>query len=129
MTEPATDPTRPKGLLLGDNIYEKLKFVVQIVLPALSTFYFTLGAVWDLPNVEQVIGTLAALATFFGVILGLSTKTYNDSDAKFAGSILIGQGEGGQKLYSLEINGDPADLDQQKEVTFKIGSPLPPPQV
>lgn len=122
MTE-TTDTTRPKGLLLGDKIYEKMKFVVQIVFPALSTFYFTLGGVWDLPSVEQVIGTLAALATFFGVILGLSTKTYKESDAKFAGSIVIGQGEGGRKLYSLELNGDPEDLDQKKEVIFKISPP------
>lgn len=125
-----TDPTeiRPKGLLLGDDIYSKMKFVVQIVLPALSTFYFTLGAVWDLPSVEQVIGTLAALATFFGVILGLSTKTYNSTDAKYVGSINIEHTEGGGKLYSLELKGDPEELDQKKEVTFKVGSPLPPPQ-
>lgn len=119
--------TKPKGLLLGDAIYTKLKFVVQLLLPALSTLYFTLGAVWGLPKVEQVIGTFAALATFLGVILGLSSRTYNSSDIKYSGEIVIQDKESGGKLYSLELNGDPQDLVEKKEVTFKIGSvhPLP----
>jgi Putative phage holin Dp-1 len=111
--------------VLSDAMYNKVKFLVQIVLPALSTLYFTLSAVWGLPGVEQVIGTLAALATFFGVLLGLSTKSYNASDAKYDGAIVLHQKEDGGKLYSLELNGDPADLDLKKEVAFKVVPALP----
>lgn len=117
-----TNETPVKGFMLGDAIYNKMKFLVQIVFPALSTLYFTLGAVWGLPGVEQVIGTLAALATFFGVMLGLSTKTYNSSDTKYDGKIVVGPSESGGLLYTLELNGEPEDLLTQKNVTFKIGS-------
>lgn len=111
-----------KGFILSDAIYGKLKTVVQVVLPALSTLYFTLGAVWNLPSVEKVIGTNAALATFFGIVLGLSTKAYNTTE-KYAGQIVLKiDEETGKKLYSLELDGDPEELDQKKEVTFKIGS-------
>ena len=108
--------------ILGDAVYDKMKFLVQTVLPALSTLYFTLSGVWDLPYTTQVIGTLAALATFFGVLLGISTKQYNASDAKFDGVIAIGTSDTGAKLYSLELKGDPNDLDQKGSVLFKIGS-------
>jgi hypothetical protein len=122
MGEEILTPVPTKGFIMGDAIYQKTKFLVQIVLPALSTLYFTLGAVWGLPGVEQVIGTLAALATFFGVMLGLSNKTYNASEAKYVGVINVQENDVGKTVYSLDLNGAPEELLQKKEVIFKIGS-------
>lgn len=117
--------TEVKGVMLSEAVYDRMKFVALVLLPALQTLYFTLGAIWDLPSVEQVIGTLASVDTFLGVILGLSTKSYNSSDAKYDGKIVLKELEDGKKLYSLELDGDPQDLDQKKEVTFKIDSASP----
>jgi hypothetical protein len=113
--------TPARGFMLNDALYGKMKFVVQIFLPAFSTLYFTLGTIWGLPAVEQVIGTLAALATFLGVLLGLSSRTYNESDAKFDGVIDIETNEDGGKVYSLVLNTDPTNLDQKESALFKIG--------
>jgi len=108
--------------ILSDGVYSKLKFVALVLLPALTTLYFTLGSIWKFPAVESVIGSMTALDTFLGILLGISTKMYNASGAKFDGVINVTSTDGGGKLFSLELNGDPSALDQQKTVTFKVGS-------
>lgn len=113
---------QPK-LAMSQKTYANLKFLALVLLPALSTLYFTLGSVWGLPAVTQVIGTIAAIDTFLGVILGISTKAYNNSDARFGGTINITQKEGGGLLYSLDLNHPVEDLDSKGEVTFKVAPP------
>lgn len=64
--------------MLNDKTYNVLKWLVMIVLPALATFYTTLGGIWGLPYVEQVPATLTAIATFLGAVCMISSKVYND---------------------------------------------------
>ena len=54
-----------------------LKWIAQLLLPALGTLYFALASTWGLPYADQVVGTITAIDTFLGVILGLSTAQYN----------------------------------------------------
>jgi hypothetical protein len=61
---------------LSNDMYDKLKWIAQLLLPALATLYFALAGIWGLPFGEQVVGTLTALDTFLGVILGISTNQY-----------------------------------------------------
>lgn len=122
MTNNNDESEQPTPLLVG-KLYDRVKFTTQVVLPATSTLYFTLGAVWGLPYVEQVIGTLAAIATFLGVILGFSSKAYYASDARFDGSAVIMRTDEGKKIVSLELNGDPAQLIEQEEIRFKVTPP------
>ena len=49
----------------------------MIFLPALGTLYFALAGIWGFPYAEQVVGTITAVDTFLGVILGISTAQYN----------------------------------------------------
>lgn len=49
----------------------------MVFLPALGTLYFALAGIWNLPCGEQVVGTIAAIDTFMGVILGISSANYN----------------------------------------------------
>ena len=62
---------------LPDNVYNVLKWVTMILLPAVATLYFTLGGIWGFPYVEQIVGTIAAIETFLGALIGLSTIQYN----------------------------------------------------
>lgn len=57
--------------------YDILKYIAQIVIPAVGTLYFALAGIWGLPYGEQIVGTLTAIDTFLGVILGISTAQYN----------------------------------------------------
>lgn len=61
----------------NDRIYDALKWICQIVIPAIATLYFTLSGIWGFPYGEQVVGTLTAIDTFLGVCLGISTYQYN----------------------------------------------------
>ena len=65
------------GFVLNNQLYDSVKWLAQIFLPAVGTLYFTLAAVLMLPYAEQVVGTIAAVDTFLGIILGISTAQYN----------------------------------------------------
>jgi len=65
-------------MVFNNSIYDILKWIAQILLPALGTLYFALAKVWNLPYSEQVVGTITAIDTFLGVLLGISSKNYND---------------------------------------------------
>ena len=86
MIDEDTSPKHMKAstipsFLLTNRQYDVLTDLVQLFLPALGTFYFTIAQFWGLPNAEAVVGTLAALAVLLGVALKISKKTYNASDA------------------------------------------------
>lgn len=63
--------------MMNSKIYDVLKWVAQYLLPALATLYFAIAQVWGLPYGEQIVGTITAIDTFLGVILGISTVQYN----------------------------------------------------
>lgn len=62
----------------NDKVYDALKWICQIVIPAIATLYFTLSGIWGFPYGEQVVGTLTAIDTFLGVCLGISTYQYKN---------------------------------------------------
>ena len=62
---------------MSDKTYDVLKFVAQIVLPALGTLYFAVANIWGLPYVEEAVGTITAVDAFLGTLLGISTSKYN----------------------------------------------------
>lgn len=65
---------------LNDKTYDTLKWIAMYLLPAAGTLYFTLAGIWGLPYGEQVVGTITAVDTFLGVILGISTAQYNKAN-------------------------------------------------
>lgn len=65
---------------MSDKVYDVLKFIAQIVLPALATFYLTLAGIWSLPYGEQISGTIMAIDTLLGAILMISSTKYNSNN-------------------------------------------------
>lgn len=61
---------------MPDKVYDVLKAIAMIILPALGTLYFALAGIWGWPYAEQIVGTITAIDTFLGVILGISTMQY-----------------------------------------------------
>lgn len=64
-------------MILNNKIYDVLKFIAQIVLPAIATLYITVANIWGLPYGEQISGTIMAIDTFLGALLMISTNAYN----------------------------------------------------
>lgn len=62
---------------MNNKVYDVLKWIALILLPAIATLYFALSGIWGFPYGEEIVGTITAIDTFLGVILGISTNTYN----------------------------------------------------
>ena len=62
---------------MSNRVYDLLKYITQIIIPAVATLYFALSSIWGLPYGEQIVGTLTAIDAFLGVCLGISTSQYN----------------------------------------------------
>ena len=62
---------------MSNKVYDVLKWIAQILLPAAATLYFALAGIWNLPYAEGISATIMAIDAFLGVILGISTAQYN----------------------------------------------------
>ena len=62
---------------ISNKLYDILKWLVIIVLPALATLYKALSAVWAWPYANEVVTTITAADTFLGAVLCISAATYN----------------------------------------------------
>lgn len=62
---------------MNNKLYDVLKWIALIALPAVGTLYFALSSIWGLPYGEQIVGTITAVDVFLGALLGISTAHYN----------------------------------------------------
>lgn len=62
---------------MSNKLYDALKWIALIFLPASGTLYFALAGIWGFPYAEQVVGTITAIDTFIGVVIGISAAQYN----------------------------------------------------
>ena len=67
---------------LPDKIYDILKWVTMIVLPALATAYVGLSAIWGWPYADEIAKTTAVICTLLGALLGISTAQHNKTNVK-----------------------------------------------
>lgn len=61
---------------MSNKMYDVLKWIAQLFLPAAGALYFALANIWGLPYGEEIVGTITAIDAFLGVILGISSKAY-----------------------------------------------------
>lgn len=62
---------------MKNKTYDHLKFVAQVVLPLLATFYVTLAELWGLPFPTEISGTIMAIDTLLGGVLMKLSSDYN----------------------------------------------------
>lgn len=75
--------------MLSNKLYDNLKTVALVILPACGALYFTLAGIWGLPAAEQVLGTIVAVDTFLGALIKLGDRSYNSSEARFDGDMVV----------------------------------------
>lgn len=63
--------------MFSNQVYDILKWIAQYLLPAVGTLYFALAGIWGFPYGEEIVGTITAVDTFLGVLLGISSVQYN----------------------------------------------------
>ena len=69
-------------MIFSNKTYDILKWIAMYLIPATGTLYFALANIWNLPYGEEIVGTLTAVDTFLGVLLGISTNQYNKNLSK-----------------------------------------------
>jgi hypothetical protein len=107
--------------LLGDKMYNFVKKLVQVIIPAGGALYFALSKIWGFPHGEDVVGSLMAVATFLGVVLGISSAQYTASGAGYQGHMTVQpNSDGVTKVTGLHFDGEPKDLEGKSAMTFKI---------
>lgn len=62
---------------MSNDTYDMLKWIAQILLPAIGTLYFALAKIWGLPYAAEIVGTITAVDAFMGAVLQISTDSYN----------------------------------------------------
>lgn len=62
---------------LPNKLYDILKWITMIVLPALATAYVGLASIWGWPFADEVAKTTTVVCTLLGALLGISTAQYN----------------------------------------------------
>ena len=124
MVDPHAEEPPVIDHMFTNKFYDKVKFITQILLPAIGTLYFTLSGIWNLPSADEVVGTIVALDTFLGVVLHISTQSYDKSEAKFDGSIDVLYLPNNKKTYSLNLDKEPSEIEQADQITFKVNPPI-----
>ena len=67
---------------MSNKVYDVLKWIAMIFLPALGTLYFALAKIWGFPFAAEIVGTISAVDAFLGALLGISTAQYNKEKEK-----------------------------------------------
>ena len=62
---------------MSNKVYDILKYIALILLPALGTLYFALAKIWGFPDAAEIVGTISAVDAFLGALLKISTDKYN----------------------------------------------------
>ena len=62
---------------MSNKVYDVLKYIALILLPALGALYFALAKIWGLPYATEIVGTISAVDAFMGALLQISTNKYN----------------------------------------------------
>lgn len=99
---------------LNDKVYDILKWIAMYLLPALGTLYFAIAQIWGFPYGEEVVGTITAVDTFLGVILGISNKSYQGD-----GTITVDTTDADKDVYTLALNEDFDILKNKDKVVLK----------
>ena len=67
---------------MSNKVYDILKYIALILLPALGTLYFALAKIWGFPYAAEIVGTISAVDAFLGALLKISTDNYNKENAE-----------------------------------------------
>lgn len=100
---------------ISNQVYDVLKWIAQYVLPALGTLYFALASIWGLPYGEQIVGTITAVDAFLGVLLGVSTASYERD-----GVLQVDTSREALDKWNLELHIPTTEVANRKSISLKV---------
>lgn len=103
-----------------NKLYDIIKYLVLIGIPAFSVAYLAVDEAIDLPNEDAVVKIAAAVAVFLGSLVGLAAAQYNASDEKYDGVIDPVTANTQTSPEALKLSTDEYDAANQKEILLKV---------
>lgn len=101
---------------LSNKVYDKLKFLVQVILPGLAALYVGLAQIYDWDNAQAVAGTIALVAVFLGLFLTSSARQYDG-----AGDLIVTtDATDGEVYLSADLNKHPNAFKNKKNVVLNV---------
>lgn len=117
------DHAAPSGINIGDGLYDTLRRLVEIVLPGLGVFYYTIAHIWKLGHADEVVATFGAIAVLGGVLLKFARKGYQSGEAPpggYDGAVVADINEAGESVLRLQLDTSAAeDILNKKQLVFK----------
>lgn len=112
-------------MTLSNKLYDRLKFLAMVGLPALAALYLGLGQLWNWPETEKVVASIVLVNTFLGALLRLSTAKYKRNLSNYDGFLsATGVDEiTGHPNLNLVVTTPPAELLASDVVRLKVGPP------
>ena len=102
---------------LSNALYDLLKQIALIWLPAAAALYTGLAALWGLGDIPEIVGTLTAVDTFLGAALHLSSSP---AASATDGEIVVDKTNPVKDVYSLNLETSLDELDQKNTITLKV---------
>ena len=106
--------------MLSNKQYDSLREITQIWLPAMATLYFAISEVWGLPFGPEVVATITALVTFFGVTLKVSRTNYNKSGVDIDGELVVNQTDPEKDLLTLGLGNAIGSIAGKDVAKFRV---------
>jgi hypothetical protein len=102
---------------LSNSMYDRLKFMALVTLPALTSLYFGVAQLWKWPNVAAVVGTMTLLDTFIGSLVGVSNRSYSPP---LDGNIHVDKTDPAKDVYSIEMHTPLPEIDKKDSILLKV---------
>ena len=104
---------------ITNKMYDAIKWIVVIVIPAIITLYATLGNIWNFPRVEQITASLAAIDVFLGAIMQISSSKYNKTYDGVLHVDTVTDEEADKYLFEVD---DLDNITDKDKITLKINA-------
>lgn len=106
MSVNTSEEVTPKSPVFSENAYNITRWFALVLLPAVGALYFGLANIWDLPNAEQVVGTITLVVTFLGVLLQVDAARYTKyEEATNVGTVEAApvETEDGESAFAMSL--------------------------
>lgn len=106
--------------LFSDAIYKTIRRLAEYGFPALIALYFALSEAWHWGNQAEIMASLAAVNVFLGAVVGVSRRTWQNSDAPYDGDLVIDTRDPDRDLATLDLTTMPEDIRDMNAATFRV---------
>lgn len=102
-------------MTISNKLYNILKWVSLVGLPAISALYFGIAQIWGLPYSEQIVGTIAIIETFIGTLIGITSANY-----KGDGTLMVDTTREDKDVVRLDFNVDPTTVGDRRTFVLRV---------